>query len=147
MGRAYLHDTSPPEEGLEAQAVGAATVTGLAIDTLGYEGVEFVIHVNGGNRAIDAKVQRDDAAGFASPTDITGAAITQIAGGTAKATKVISVYKPAERYVRISVTGSGGSTNRTVAAIARKYGPSGGAAARYPVAGLCDETVEVGENI
>ena len=123
-----LADNVAAALGLNPQAVAASTtVTGAAIDMQGWDGVLFTLQKGAGDKTTDAKIQRDDNSGFSSATDISGAAITQIAGGTTNLAVGIDVLRPAERYVRISVTtGAGGATSNQVAAMAFRYRREGG---------------------
>ena len=105
------------------RSIAASTVVnGSPFDRAGFQGVEFEIMVGAGDKTLDVKIQRDDAVGMASPTDVSGAAITQISGGTTNVTKIIRVYSSSEQWLRAVVTtGSGGSTDRQVCVRAQGY--------------------------
>jgi len=124
---AHLAQYSPPELALSPALRNNTTVNGLVIDMRGYDAVEFVIAVGATDTTVSAKVQRDDNAAFSSPTDIPGAAVTQFTATDDDKAAVISVFRPAERFVRISVTVGSGTTGANVGVVARKYvafGPS-----------------------
>jgi len=113
---------------LNPQAVAAsATVTGAAIDMQGWDGCLFILQKGAGDKTTNAKIQRDDNSGFSSATDIAGAAITQIAGGTTNLAVGIDVLRLQERYLRLSLTaGAGGATDNQVSAVALRYRREGG---------------------
>lgn len=97
-----------------------ATVTNSnAIDMSGWMGVSFVIPIGvlGTNGTVDALVQRDDNSGFNSPTNINGAALTQITNANGLA--IIDVWRPSERYVRLQTKGQ--TNGALIAATAIRY--------------------------
>jgi len=89
---------------LPASSSGARS--GVAIDMMGWDGCDFILTVGdiASTGTLNAKVQKDTVTNFASPTDITSAAIVALADTDDNNVFVISVCEPSERYLRIVVT-------------------------------------------
>lgn len=108
----YLFETVKVATTIAPIAVGAATTNGATIDTLGFGDGMAIVTVGAttgspSSFTVDAKVQESSAANFASPTDITGAAITQVvaAAKTAEIKIPMSRIRAAsKRYVRVVIT-------------------------------------------
>lgn len=133
----FLEDVAPAERALDPASYAAAT-NGVAIDMRGYEAVRFVLAIGAGAFTKDAKVQRDDNSGFSSATDITGAAIVQVAAGGVNQAFVIDVVEPKERYVRLVFTPGGAVI---AGAVAEKYAKAG----QLPPTALATQSVKVYE--
>lgn len=80
---------------------------GVAIDTMDYEGVCFILEVGAmtATGTLDMKIQRAIASAFGSPVDVAGAALAQIlaASGGSK-TYIIDVRNPIMQYLRCVLT-------------------------------------------
>jgi hypothetical protein len=113
----------PSEVALISQAMAPASSStarnGSAIDMQGWDGCEFILEVGdiASTGTLNAKVQKDDNSSFSSPTDITGAAITQLGDTGDNTVIIISVREPSERYLRIVVTAATAASISGVTAI------------------------------
>jgi hypothetical protein len=91
-------------------ATTTATTNGAVIDTAGYNRCVVIVSAGAISSAgtIDVKVQEDDAVGFASPADISGAAITQL-GDTDDNKVVVGEINLSERqqFLRAVITRDG----------------------------------------
>lgn len=111
---------------IDPVAAGASTATnGAAVDMQGWDGVVFVAMVGNTDRTVDQKVQSDDNSGFSSPTDITGAASTQVSATGDSKSYAIDVWRPGERFVRHIVTSGAGGTATLIAGFAIRYRATG----------------------
>lgn len=111
-------------------ASAASTATnGTGVDMQGWEGVLFVLNLGATDGTVDMKAQRDDNSSFSSATDITGAAITQVAGTGDNKLYLLDVYRPSERYVRAVVTTGAGATADQLGVTAVRYRGTG----RFPI--------------
>ena len=103
-----LIDEIKPAQVYAPVSLAASTVTSSVSDMLGWDGILYLIELGviSAGGTFDAKVQRDDNSGFSSATDISGAALTQVtqAGGGSSKLYCIQVYRPSERYLRLSMT-------------------------------------------
>ena len=120
------------EHALISQAMPPASSSagrnGNSIDMLGWDGCDFILEVGdiAATGTMNAKVQKDTATGFASPTDITGAAITALGATDDNKTFVISVCEPNERFLRIVVTAATAASISGATAIRwRRHGGGG----------------------
>lgn len=112
-------------------ASAASTATnGNGVDMQGWAGVLFVLNLGATDGTVDMKAQRDDNSSFSSATDITGAAITQVAGTGDNKLYMLDVYRPSERYVRAVVTTGAGATADQLGVTATRYRGTG----RFPIA-------------
>ena len=104
---------------IKLQAVVAAAVNGTALDMQGWDGVTFIIPygVFGSGGTLNGLVQRDDNSGFNSATNIANSSITQVNAANANAGVIVDVYQPAERYVRMQLTGQTNGVTAGVIAI------------------------------
>lgn len=101
-------------------AVAATTTNGEALDMVGFDGVLFLLSVGAIDGLIDAKAQSDSASGFASPTDVPGAIITQIPATGDNTMRAIDVHgEIPEQFMRISVTSTG--TANLICATSLRY--------------------------
>lgn len=111
-------------------ASAASTATnGNGVDMQGWAGVLFVLNLGATDGTVDMKAQRDDNSSFSSATDITGAAITQVAGTGDNKLYMLDVYRPSERYVRAVVTTGAGATADQLGVTATRYRGTG----RFPI--------------
>lgn len=119
----------------------SATVNGTIIDTKGYQGVVHILTVGVTDTETDMKITRDSASDMSDDTDITGAAITQIAADGDGSIVAIDVWRPSERYVRavIVCTATGSTGLHSVVAIL--YRGQG----LFPITQTLDELIEVRE--
>jgi hypothetical protein len=112
------------------QSIAASSAAnGAGVDMAGWDGVMFVLALGAIDGTQDMKAQSDDNSGFSSATDITGAAITQVAATGDNKLYILDVYRPGERYVRSVVTNGAGATADFQAVIAIRYRGSG----RFPL--------------
>jgi len=102
-------------------AIGSVTATGAGQDMLGWDGCRFVISLGAmaSGATFDAYVVRDDNSSFTSQTNITNAALTQVANTSNTNIFVIDVFRPAERYVRLIA--APGVANTTYCVTADRY--------------------------
>ena len=116
-----LVDHTLPSNHIPVQALVATAVNGAALDMSGWDGVCFVINagVFGTNGTLSGLVQRDDNSGFNSPTNITNAVLASIPAANANAVAVVDVFRPAERYVRMQLTGQ--TNGVTAGCVAIRY--------------------------
>lgn len=103
-----------------AAATSAGTdVEGAAVDTQGWEGVEFAVEIATANAANFLKIQQsaDGSTGWA---DLAGtAAVAGADGDTVRS----DIYRPEKRYVR-AVIDRGGANTATTTLRATLYGPT-----------------------
>lgn len=120
-----LSDSTLAASHISIRALVAAAVNGTAVDMSGWDGVQFQIPygIFGANGTLDGLVQRDDNSGFNSPTNITNSNLTQILAANANGLAIVDVYRPAERYVRLQLTGQ--TNGVTAGAIAIQYRRNG----------------------
>lgn len=111
-----------------APASSSTARNGVAIDMLGWDGCDFILNVGdiAATGTLNAKVSKDTASTFGTPTDITGAAITALADTDDNNCFVISVCEPSERYLRIVVTAATAASISGATAIRwRRHGGAG----------------------
>ncbi len=92
------------------------TTTGTIIDTLGYTHAMVILDAGTftSSATLDVKVCQDDAVGFGSTADITGAVFTQITTSNDVAGYVGTIYlQGKERFIRCSMT-HGGTGNALI---------------------------------
>jgi hypothetical protein len=121
-------------------ASSSAGRNGNAIDMMGWDGCDFILEVGdiAATGTLDMKVQKDTVSNFASPTDITSAAITQLGASDDNKVCIICICEPSERYLRCVVTGATAASISGVTAIRwRRHGdlPPTQAAAEIVVIG------------
>lgn len=108
------------------QSIAASSAAnGNGVDMQGWDGVLFVLAVGAIDGTQDMKAQSDDNSGFSSPTDITGASITQVTATGDDKLYLLDVWRPSERYVRAVVTNGAGATADFQAVIAIRYRGTG----------------------
>ena len=101
---------------------------GTGVDMMGWDGCDFILCVGdiASSGTLDMKIQKDTVSNFASPTDITSAAITQLGDTDDNAVCVISICEPSERYLRSVVTAATAASVSGVLAIRwRRHGGAG----------------------
>lgn len=112
--------------GLSPQSIAASTAAnGNIVDMSGWSGVLFVLALGAVDGTQDMKAQGDDAVGFGSPTDITGAAITQVAATGDDKIYILDVWRPTERFVRAVVTNGAGAVADFQCVLTIRYGRAG----------------------
>lgn len=100
----------------------ASTVqSGTGISMVGWDGVQFTINLGAmiGSAVCDARVVGSANANFSGQTNISGAALTQIAAASANNVFIIDVYRPVNLYVRCLITPS--VNNALISATAARY--------------------------
>ncbi|MGD9889696.1 MAG: hypothetical protein AB7R89_25765 [Dehalococcoidia bacterium] len=127
---------------IQAKLYGAGSTNGAGVDMQGWDGVAFIASIgaieDGGT--YDLRVVQDSLANFASVTNVTNAAITQVPNTTPNVIVVIDVFRPAERYVRVNSTVA--TNNVTVSVTSVRYrGQS-----RLPKASPADQYVLVADS-
>lgn len=88
----------------------AANTNGTTIDMQGWDGVEFEFNIGvmASGVTFDAYVQNSANSNFSGPTNISGAALTQVANTSNATLQLLDVFKPSLRYVRLStIPGAG----------------------------------------
>ncbi len=82
------------------------TQTGIAIDTLGYQSVVFLVYLGTltASAVTTIKLQHGDAANLSDAADIAGTAISvpQASGG-GKGWFSVEIHRPTKRYMRVAV--------------------------------------------
>lgn len=105
--------------GYTGRITSATATNGTAIDRQGYDEALIVVTTgtfNASSATADIKIQMDTASGFSSPTDITGAAFTQLDEDADNVLRVMRIdLKGAERYIRPVITTAGTLTSLDVA--------------------------------
>lgn len=96
------------------------------VDMQGWDSVDFLVAIGATDTTVDAKLQVSDNADGSSPTDIAGAAITQVSGTGDNRMAVISVKRDsiAGRYVGCVVTAGSGTSGAAIAVTAVRYAPN-----------------------
>ena len=99
-----LSDRTLLSQVIAPQAVTTGAVNGTVVDMLGWDGIRFEVNVGAitGAGTIDGFVARSAAANMSNATNITGAALTQVTTGSGVA--VIEVWRPQQRYLRLTLT-------------------------------------------
>lgn len=117
--------------GLSPQSIAASTAAnGNIVNMAGWDGVLFVLLLGAIDGVQDMKAQIDNAVGFASPTDITNAAITQVAATGDDKIYLLDVYRPSEAtvgpvFVRPVVTNGAGAVADFQAVLTIRYRATG----------------------
>lgn len=108
-------------QSIDPQSIAASSsVNGASVDMQGWSGVLFGLMLGAIDGVQDMKAQ--DSADDSSFTDISGAALTQIAGTGDNKMYLLDVWRPAARYVRPVVTNGAGATADFQAVFAIQYG-------------------------
>jgi hypothetical protein len=111
---------------IKPQSIGAsAGVDGAGVDMKGWDGVLFILALGVIDGTQDMKAQGDDNSSFTSATDITDAAITQVAGTGDNKAYLLDVWRPTERYIRSRVDNGAGAVADFQAVIAMRYRATG----------------------
>jgi hypothetical protein len=104
MLKTALNDITDTKTAVNPQSItSGAAVNGATIDTLGWDGVEFVINMGAftGSGALDAYVQSGANSNASDMANIANAALAQVAAANNNNVAVIDVYRPTNRYVRL----------------------------------------------
>ena len=111
------------EIGIASQSIGAATVDGSGIDTKDYDEALVVLNVGVTDGTLDVKLQESNDNGVSdSFADITGASFTQITTANDEDIYVARIrVKNFERYIRVSATGTGTTTDTSVLVLLGKF--------------------------
>ena len=101
-----LLDSIDVQTTIPPQSFGAGAVNGAVIDTAGWDGVMFSIAVGviTGAGTLDAFVARSANSNFAGNVNINNASLVQVTNANPNSVAVIDVYRPAQRYVRLTLT-------------------------------------------
>lgn len=98
----------------------ATATNGTAVDRTGADDLLVVVQTGTitGTVTLDIKVQTDADSGFSNPTDITGAAFTQLDQDDDGVIRVGRVgLRGAEQYVRVVITSAGSTISAPVAVV------------------------------
>lgn len=117
-----------------SSTTGSYGITGTAVDMQGWEGCLFLINIGAmtSSGTFDAKAQSAAASSFATPHDITGAALTQLAAASG-ASKIYAIDVKAQtmtaaqsgdRYLRLAAQ-TDGSHSVVLSATAVRYRRNG----------------------
>lgn len=115
---------------------------GAILDMQGWDGVAFVVLLGVVDIETDFKVEEDSDAAMGTPTDITGALITQLLGADDNKFAIVDVWRPTERYVRGELTTGNGVLGNNTAVVALRYRGQG----RFPVTQGAAELVKIAAN-
>lgn len=111
-------------QSIDPQSLAASSTTnGSSVDMQGWEGVLFVLQLGATDGTTDMKAQ--DSADDTTFADISGAALTQIAGTGDNKIYLLDVWRPSARYVRPVVTTGAGAAADFEAVLALQYRRSG----------------------
>lgn len=109
MSHSGLSDTVLTQQEI-APANLAANANGTILDTQGWDGVEFEFNIGvmASGVTFDAYVQSSANSNFSGPTNISGAALAQVANTSNATLQLLDVYRPTLRYLRVStIPGAG----------------------------------------
>lgn len=99
------------------------TITSAEVDMQGFEGVAFVVTIDGGQAiAWSMKAQQDTVTGMGSAADLEGTAMSFTESATVQIVRVLDIKQPQERFVRVVLTVPNVDTATAVAILAMKYG-------------------------
>lgn len=118
-----------PPQSIAASSSANGSGIDMLFDGKQWDGVLFILAVGVIDGTQDMKAQSDDNSGFSSPTDITAAAITQMAGTDDNKIAILDVYRPPERFVRSVVTNGAGAAADFQGVIGMLYRGTG----RFPI--------------
>lgn len=95
----------------------AANVKPTGVDMTGYDRVRFMIQIGAmvSGATLDAWVIEDANSNMTNGTNITGAALVQVANTKNNSVQVIDVHRPSKRYV--GVTLNAGTANVTLLSV------------------------------
>lgn len=94
----------------------AANTNSTTIDMQGWAGVEFTFNIGvmASGVTFDAYVQTSANSNFSGPVNLANAVLTQVANTSNATLQILDVYRPTNRYVRLStVPGAGVFTSVT----------------------------------
>lgn len=80
----------------------SANVNGVAMDMQGWDGIQYVFQLGtmASGATYDARIVSSANANMSGATNITNAALTQVAVGGNANIYIIDVWRPSDRYVR-----------------------------------------------
>lgn len=111
---------------IDPQSLAASSTTnGDTVDMQGWAGVLFVLSLGATDGTTDMKAQDGAASDGSDAADITGAAITQVAGTGDNKLYLLDVWRPTKRYVRPVVATGAGAGADFEAVIAIRYRRAG----------------------
>lgn len=101
--------------------IASAGVNGAAIDMRGWEGIEYEFNIGtmAGGATFDARLVASANANMSGNTNITNAALTQVANTSNANLTLIDVWNPTLRYVKLVTTPA--TANVTFGVVARQY--------------------------
>jgi hypothetical protein len=101
-----LLDSIDVQTEIAPQSMAAGAVNGAIIDTAGWDGVMFSIAIGAitGAGTLDAFVARSANSNFAGAVNINNASLVQVTNANPNSIAVIDVYRPAQRYLRLTLT-------------------------------------------
>lgn len=105
--------------------IASVNTNGLTIDTAGWDGIEYKFNVGtmANGATFDARVVSSANSNMAGNTNITNAAITQLANTSNANMVIIDVWRPTNRYVRSAVQPA--TANSTFGCVATLYRRTG----------------------
>jgi len=125
MHQGIADQTLAKQDQIAASLAASTAFNGVGVDLQGWDGAIFYLGLGATDGTIDLKIQRDDNSGFSTPTDIAGAALTQITASGDNLTYAIDCYRPTERYLRSVLTTGAGATADVAAVLAVLYRGTG----------------------
>jgi hypothetical protein len=108
-----------------AATTASSGTNGAVIDMAGWDGCLYVFNIGamGSGATFDARVMTSANSNFSGNSNITNAAITQLANGSNTNTVMVDVWRPSSRYLKTVTTPA--TANVTFASIAIQYRGSG----------------------
>jgi hypothetical protein len=109
-------------------AAGTSDVNSGIFDTLGFEGVAFILELGviAASGAVSVKAQQGAASNMSDAADLTGTSQGATADTDDNKCILIDLGRPAERYVRLAITRGDGGNSTIDGLIALGYNPAFG---------------------
>jgi len=125
-----------------ASQIASAGVNGTAFDMQGWDGICYVFNLGAmtASGTFDARIMASNTSAFTVNSNITNAALTQVANTSNTNAFVIDVYRPTLRYIKSVTTPAVANTQFAVTAI--RYRRSG----ILPPTASALQTVKVAQN-
>lgn len=99
------------------------TLSGVGCDMLGYQGVIFIVSVDGLEVAnFSIKVQQDSASAFGTAADLEGSSVAFSTGIGTNGFAFVEIKNPLERYLRPQVIVPNVTTPTAVSVVSIMYG-------------------------
>jgi hypothetical protein len=99
------------------------TLTGVGVDTLGYQGVVFIVSVDGLEVAnFSIKAQQDSDVAWGTVQDLLGSSVAFTTGIGTDGFAFVEIKNPLERYVRPQVVVPNVTTPTAVSVVSIRYG-------------------------